>query len=450
MKTLSQLLKISIFTTIFLSPLYIIRWSYWGLPTTLLEHLIGLTVLIWLVFRMGKGKSFSDSAETGLNPFQGLTLFLLLACIISLFKTPDLRAGLGIFKAYFIEPIIFFYVLTDCLKRGIIKRKEIIWALTCAALWLSLIGISQILFKWPVFAIHEATGGRAHATFNSGNALALYIGPIIALLLALEIGAAPSKGPPLCAVRSSAKNRKIIRKGKPRIFEGLVLILITFVLILTKSTGGLVGLGVSIAFLVSARFLSLKLLRKLIITGAMLYLISHFVLLSIIPKLTPQVANPWVRPGGTGLTRLCVWEGTVNLLKDNPMLGAGLSGFKELYSTQYYTCDAEPLEYPHNFVLNFWTETGILGLTAIIGIIALVFYRELKKGNKSKINWGILAALIYCLAHGLVDVPYFKNDLALVFWVIIALVETGRACPPTDNTCQGTTFIAVKGNCLLD
>jgi hypothetical protein len=27
------------------------------------------------------------------------------------------------------------------------------------------------------------------------------------------------------------------------------------------------------------------------------------------------------------------------------------------------------------------------------------------------------------LIHGLVDVPYFKNDLSLLFWLIVALIS---------------------------
>jgi hypothetical protein len=32
-----------------------------------------------------------------------------------------------------------------------------------------------------------------------------------------------------------------------------------------------------------------------------------------------------------------------------------------------------------------------------------------------------LAALIVWGVHGLVDVPFFKNDLAILFWLLIAL-----------------------------
>ena len=32
-----------------------------------------------------------------------------------------------------------------------------------------------------------------------------------------------------------------------------------------------------------------------------------------------------------------------------------------------------------------------------------------------------MAGMVAMLAYGLVDVPYFKNDLSVVFWVLLAL-----------------------------
>jgi hypothetical protein len=39
------------------------------------------------------------------------------------------------------------------------------------------------------------------------------------------------------------------------------------------------------------------------------------------------------------------------------------------------------------------------------------------------INLGLASAMIATVIHGLVDVPYFKNDLAVIFWLFIALVS---------------------------
>jgi uncharacterized ion transporter superfamily protein YfcC len=35
---------------------------------------------------------------------------------------------------------------------------------------------------------------------------------------------------------------------------------------------------------------------------------------------------------------------------------------------------------------------------------------------------GLMGAMVVIVVHGLVDVPYFKNDLAVLFWVMIGIM----------------------------
>ena len=83
----------------------------------------------------------------------------------------------------------------------------------------------------------------------------------------------------------------------------------------------------------------------------------------------------------------------------------------------------ERLIYPHNLFLNFWTETGLVGLLSFAGILGYAFYLGYKI-RKNNLIWGagLITALAVFLIHGLVDVPYFKNDLAMLFWIIISIV----------------------------
>jgi O-antigen ligase len=198
--------------------------------------------------------------------------------------------------------------------------------------------------------------------------------------------------------------------------------------ILSQSAGAAVGLLTGLVVWGLFRVLGeIRGLRPLGFLGILLAIFGMWFLFNI-SDFTPKSVDPYMRKSADTLQfRLCLWEGARNLLFDRPMSGAGLSGFKELYSQKYFTCDAEPLEYPHNWVLNFWTETGILGLAAFL-LLLLTYFRNIGRClANDKVRWlalGFSAAMIYWLVHGLVDVPYFKNDLALEFWVILALAET--------------------------
>jgi O-antigen ligase len=89
----------------------------------------------------------------------------------------------------------------------------------------------------------------------------------------------------------------------------------------------------------------------------------------------------------------------------------------------------QPVEiylYPHNIFLNFWTELGIFGMlvfTWLIGIFLLKSF-NVYRSTKNILSLGLFSAMIAMIIHGLVDVPYFKNDLSALFFVILALLAS--------------------------
>ena len=124
-----------------------------------------------------------------------------------------------------------------------------------------------------------------------------------------------------------------------------------------------------------------------------------------------------------------IWKGTINMLHDHPIFGAGLNGFKSLYQTSYMPSQfPEAFQYPHNILLTFWAECGILGLVAFLALIAKLFILLIKNLSSKDLflGAGLIASLVYIMVHGAVDEPYFKNDLSLEFWVLVALVEMWR------------------------
>jgi O-antigen ligase len=84
--------------------------------------------------------------------------------------------------------------------------------------------------------------------------------------------------------------------------------------------------------------------------------------------------------------------------------------------------------YPHNIFLNFWSELGILGALLFCWIIAKFlwqsgrYFLSEKAGANRYIALGLLTSMVVIVIHGLVDVPYFKNDLSALFWISIAIL----------------------------
>ncbi len=417
--------RVLLFLTILLAPLYVVRFNIGPYPSTLLEVLVGLTVVSWVVERR---------SIKGLKGLNAPTALFLAAAVVSVFVSPDKRGALGMLKAYFVEPILIYLVIKDTVK----SKKD--WrlfflSLALSGLWVALLAALQGLTGQFTFAPWEAAQGRAHAVFNTANAVGLYLGPIVLLLLG--------------AVGQKLKSQNSNFKAKTQISKlpwlGLFAILSTaLAIILSKSAGAMVGLAV--ASLVPITYCLLPTTRRRWVVGLMgiAVLVAGIWFFFNISNFTPKNVDPYVRESTDTLQfRFCLWEGTKNLLLERPVFGAGLSGFKELYSQKYFTCDAEPLEYPHNWILNFWTEMGVLGLTAFLWILWRFFksvnvsmcqcVRDKKSTAYCLLPSVFLAAMVYWLIHGLVDVPYFKNDLALEFWVIVGLLETLKNYSSSSN-----------------
>ncbi|MCK4592425.1 O-antigen ligase family protein, partial [Candidatus Parcubacteria bacterium] len=123
-------------------------------------------------------------------------------------------------------------------------------------------------------------------------------------------------------------------------------------------------------------------------------------------------------------SRLMIWNSTGEIIKDNPLFGIGPGTFQETYLSYAEKFDEPYLEWavpqPHNVFLAFYLQTGLIGFVGFVLILIWFFNR---RNRAMPCFYNIINALmIYILIHGLVDTTYWKNDLALMFWLIIGMM----------------------------
>ena len=116
------------------------------------------------------------------------------------------------------------------------------------------------------------------------------------------------------------------------------------------------------------------------------------------------------------------WQETFSLLKEHWFFGAGLNGYQSLMAQYHQISWLEIFLYPHNIFLNFWVELGLAGLLLFLVFIYLIS-RNLKILflKKHYLAWPLCLTWLVIFIHGLVDVPYFKNDLSVLFFILLAL-----------------------------
>ncbi len=130
-------------------------------------------------------------------------------------------------------------------------------------------------------------------------------------------------------------------------------------------------------------------------------------------------------PFNTFEGRLQIWSDTLRMLRDHPILGAGLRAYTQVM-TPYVHGNRIPELYPHDVWLAMWSELGILGLASFVALMAILLWRGWRgfataTGFWRPLLWGTAAAFVAIAVHGIFDTPYFKNDLAAEFWVLAAL-----------------------------
>ncbi|HSX82622.1 MAG TPA: O-antigen ligase family protein, partial [Candidatus Saccharimonadia bacterium] len=118
--------------------------------------------------------------------------------------------------------------------------------------------------------------------------------------------------------------------------------------------------------------------------------------------------------------RLSIFTDTLSMLRDHPIFGDGLGGYHYLFRGTILEI------YPHDVWLTFWVEVGLLGMVAFAIIFLGLLYRGWRAyshagGFYRALLWGVSGSLVLWGVHGLVDSPYWKNDMSIEFWILAAL-----------------------------
>ncbi|HXW14158.1 MAG TPA: O-antigen ligase family protein [Terriglobia bacterium] len=138
------------------------------------------------------------------------------------------------------------------------------------------------------------------------------------------------------------------------------------------------------------------------VTGLFFWLVPTFVLSKL------GTVNSYVPEASEG-SRLGLWRNSLGILRDHPLVGAGMGSFVTVYPA--YQTEAQDLitEHSHNDYVEALTETGLLGggliLAALIMFIPMTF-RNLGFQLKLEQGWIQLGAAIACcglLIHSFVD-----------------------------------------------
>ena len=416
--------------TLIFALLYEWRFNIFNIPTNFLMLWVFFVWIVFFSYLTYKKQilNFFLYTKTINKKVLLFTVLFFLSGIFSLFTNGIDLKKIGQFLILFVQPITLFFI---CNYTFSIKPKTKDLLLTTCYLLLGLMGTYAIVQYFTLWGLPQQFWGnnvepkRAVSFFSHPNFYALFSAPLLAFLI-------PDIFIPL---------KTIAYKLKASLW-----VFGTIGLFLSLSRAGWLGLACAVS--VYLIFVADKKIRKF----AFVIVIVMVIALFSIPNFRYRLLLPFYGERSAN-SRMELWASGWKAIKTSPVFGLGLNGYLENYQKFQTNKTLDTHNFPHNIFLNFWVETGLLGLISFISIVILGIYKAFKKtgvilnpiasgdeesqrqrsfakpqslsrdsrGNDA-IRLGMALFLTCLLTQGLIDNPYFKNDLAMAFWVILSLI----------------------------
>ncbi len=345
-----------------------------------------------------KGDFDSDAdLAPGFAAFDGPIILFLAAALLSLLATEYLRLSLRELRTLIVEPVLFWY-----LCRAVVRSpRDVGWlvgTLLTATSLVAIVGLVQFVRGGAVTDVQGVR--RVLGPYTSPNHFALLLGRALPFLLAA--------GWCLPRCRPWAATGALMCAGA---------------LLATFSVGGWLGTGLAVLVVVGLLG-GRKAMLALIAVGAVAAAVVFFAV--PVERITGRL-DP---SQGTSFARVQLWRAGIELVRQSPLLGIGLDNFLYRYPV-ILPPDApfEPnLSHPHNLVLQFGLSLGLAGLAAL-GWLLWRFvgqvWRPARDSASSPLERalavGALGSMTDFVAHGLVDNSYFLPDMAVIFWLTLAV-----------------------------
>jgi O-antigen ligase len=296
-------------------------------------------------------------------------VIFLLALIPATFIAADTVSALGVVKSWIIFPL--FAALTFLAGEYSAEPLE-----------LGIITFSLVQTLVGLVLLDDQSGHRLQGLFASPNFYAASAVP--ALMLALHR----------------------LRSIRVRGFAAGAAILLFFGILLSQSLGGFLGMAGGCAYMV----------LRMRNTRVRWILVAVCIVIALGGAIIAR--GRFHNLSGTSLnSREEIWQVAWDLGKQHPVWGIGIKGFHAAYEANVGRVIGVPIEWsvpePHNLYLGWWLNFGLFGLIGILLIVGGVF---------AGAGLGAGAALAAVLVHGLVDTPFLKVELALLFWLYCALL----------------------------
>jgi O-antigen ligase len=239
------------------------------------------------------------------------------------------------------------------------------------------------------------------------------------------------------------------------ILAAALLILCVAALALTGSRGAWLGVaaGAALALYLSWRFAArrgaLGLLADLLVLAVVVVALGAWYAVAFGPTI--EAGLGLVASGGSAASRTQLWRDTLPLLRDYWFTGSGLGNSAMIYSTYALLLHVPFLEHAHNLYLQVALEQGIVGMVAVVGMMAATLLRTAAAwgaaGRTQRLMLAAGVASVVALAvHGLFDAELYVSALAPLIFLAIAALYTSASLSGRDARKRGALVAGYRSD----
>lgn len=368
---------------------------------------------------------------------------LLAALLVSSLASTEIAVSLDA-VALALALVAVVALVSSLAPEGALWHRSILLLLFAGLLTL-MVGV---YFYW-------AGSGDIHGLFGNKNHFAGYLLLLLPLSLSLFL--------------SASGRRELLAYG-------LTAVLLATGLLLSQSRGAwiaaLPALGLVIWLRRRAAGLWGRLLAVTVLAIALALLINSTALQGAVTVGSLAVrdvaaATSGAEPAGTLGPRLDYWRGALGIARDHPWLGTGPGTFGNAYPA-YQSNPVNYSRYAHQILLQTLAEAGVLGLAALLWLLAVtgvVVWRSrvwdrvqevaLAQVPQGAAVVGLAGGLVGSLTHNLLELDWYVPAIAVLAAVEAGLLlstasaDTARGVPGTEAHGQASAWLRLERWCML-
>lgn len=339
------------------------------------------------------------------TPFDLPILCFALISAASIFVSPD--SGFSFYNYYNLMGrymLVYYLVVQNITTMEALKR--LVYAMAAAALVVVAYGFYQFICGIDISGMRWVDGEqfpelktRVFSTMANPNILAGYL--IVMMSMALGL---------ICKMKAM----------RCKLMLGAFFLLLGVCLSMTYSRGALLSLLLVVAGYGVMK--NRKVLIGVLLLGALVYCFDA--------GLTQRLLSSFDASDTSSSMRLALWESTVAMIVEHPLLGIGWGAYFMVYP--YYDFfiqnDAVVIVHAHNMYLNFAAEIGLAGCLSFVVCmvghlwLALSSTRLRQSDTLNGLTLGGAFAIFAMMINGLTDYVLFNIELSMLYWLISALI----------------------------